>query len=61
MAKETNAQRQKIRKVLHEAKQGQLKSGSGKTVTSHKQAVAIALHEAHVPPKTHTKRSHVHS
>jgi len=37
----------KVKKVMHEYKQGQLKSGgSGKKVTSRKQAVAIALSEA---------------
>lgn len=36
----------KIQKVMKEKKQGTLKSGSGKKVTSRKQAVAIALSEA---------------
>jgi hypothetical protein len=36
----------KIRKVMEEKKEGKLKSGSGKKVTSRKQAVAIALSEA---------------
>jgi hypothetical protein len=37
----------KVKKVMHEYKHGQLKSGgSGKKVTSRKQAVAIALSEA---------------
>jgi hypothetical protein len=36
----------KIRKVMEEHKSGTLKSGSGKKVTSRKQAVAIALSEA---------------
>lgn len=51
MAKETSGQKSKVEKVMHEAKHGELKSGSGKKVTSHKQAVAIAMHEAHVPKK----------
>ncbi len=51
MAKESPAQQSKVHKVMHEAKAGELKSGSGKKVTSHKQAVAIAMHEAHVPKK----------
>ncbi len=51
MPKETPAQQAKVHKVLHEAKEGTLKSGSGQKVTSHKQAVAIALREAHVPKK----------
>ena len=36
----------KIHKVMEEHKEGKLKSGSGKTVESRKQAVAIALSEA---------------
>ncbi len=38
--------RAKVHKVMHEHKEGTLKSGSGKKVTSRKQAVAIALNEA---------------
>lgn len=45
----------KVGKVMHELKRGELKSGSGKKVTSRKQAVAIGLSEARragakVPP-----------
>ncbi len=36
----------KVHKVMEEHKEGKLKSGSGKKVTSRKQAVAIALSEA---------------
>ncbi len=36
----------KVHKVMSEKKHGTLKSGSGKKVTSRKQAVAIALSEA---------------
>ncbi len=36
----------KVSKVMHEFKEGTLKSGSGKTVTNRKQAVAVALSEA---------------
>jgi hypothetical protein len=36
----------KVHKVMKEHKEGKLKSGSGKKVTSRKQAVAIALNEA---------------
>lgn len=36
----------KVRKVMHEYKEGELKSGSGRKVTNRKQAVAIALNEA---------------
>lgn len=38
--------KRKIHKVMKEKKEGTLKSGSGKKVTSPKQAVAIALSEA---------------
>ncbi len=48
MAKKTSSTkgRSKIQKVMKEKKEGTLKSGSGKKVTSRKQAVAIALSEA---------------
>jgi hypothetical protein len=36
----------KVHKVMEEYKEDKLKSGSGKKVTSRKQAVAIALSEA---------------
>lgn len=36
----------KVEKAMHEKKHGQLKSGSGKKVTSRKQAIAIGLSEA---------------
>ena len=51
MPKESAGQKKKIEKVMHEYKEGDLKSGSGAKVKSHDQAVAIALHEAHVPKK----------
>jgi hypothetical protein len=38
--------RGKVRKVMHEFKEGELKSGGRKKVKSRKQAVAIALSEA---------------
>jgi hypothetical protein len=38
--------RGKIEKTMHEMKEGKLKSGSGKTITAKKQAVAIGLSEA---------------
>ncbi len=37
---------QKVEETMHEYKQGKLKSSSGHTVTSRKQAVAIGLSEA---------------
>jgi hypothetical protein len=36
----------KVHTALHERKTGTLKSGSGKKVTSRKQAIAIGLNEA---------------
>lgn len=36
----------KIEKTIHEFKSGDLKSGSGKKVTSKKQAVAIGISKA---------------
>jgi hypothetical protein len=46
MAKTKSTGQRKIHKVMKEKKEGTLKSGSGKKVTSRKQAVAIALSEA---------------
>jgi Family of unknown function (DUF6496) len=37
---------QKVKKVMEERKAGTLRSGSGKKVTSRKQAIAIGLSEA---------------
>ncbi|MBL7713408.1 MAG: hypothetical protein JNL13_13130 [Chitinophagaceae bacterium] len=37
---------EKVEQAMHEMKEGTLKSGSGKKVTSKKQAVAIGLSEA---------------
>jgi len=46
MAKYSEKAGEKVEKTMHEMKQGKLKSGSGKKVTSKKQAVAIGLSEA---------------
>lgn len=51
MAKETPQQQKKIKKVMEEYKDGDLKSSSGQKVTNEKQAMAIALSEAGVPKK----------
>jgi uncharacterized protein DUF6496 len=53
--------KRKIAKVMREHKQGALHSGSGKKVTSRKQAVAIALNEAResgarIPKKKSSKK-----
>lgn len=52
----------KVEKVMHEQKEGTLRSGSGKKVTSRKQAIAIGLSEARKagakfpPPKKAAKK-----
>ena len=38
--------KEKVERAMHERKRGTLKSGSGKTVKSRKQAIAIGLSEA---------------
>ena len=47
MAKYSKGAQKKVKRAMHEKKEGTLKSGrSGKKVKSRKQAVAIALSEA---------------
>ncbi|HEX8316404.1 MAG TPA: DUF6496 domain-containing protein [Flavisolibacter sp.] len=46
MAKYSKGASKKVQEAMHERKEGTLKSGSGKKVTSPKQAIAIALSEA---------------
>ncbi len=46
MAKYSKKAGEKVEKAMHEEKEGTLKTGSGKKVTSKKQAVAIGLSEA---------------
>jgi len=46
MAKYGKKAQQKVERAMHERKAGTLKSGSGKRVTSRKQAIAIGLSEA---------------
>ena len=63
MAKKTTSKgTRKVKKVMHEYKHGTLKSGSGKKVSSRKQAVAVALSEARkagarIPKKKSSKKS----
>jgi len=67
MAKYGKKTQDKVRKVMHEKKEGKLRSGgSHKKVTSRKQAIAIALSEARregdkAPPnpnrKSHARKS----
>ena len=62
MARYGKAAQKKVAKVMRERKRGTLRSGgSGKKVTSRKQAIAIGLSEARragakVPKKRTTKR-----
>jgi hypothetical protein len=46
MAKYGKLAEKKVEKAMHERKRGELRSGSGKKVTSRKQAIAIGLSEA---------------
>jgi hypothetical protein len=47
MATKSKSAGRKVERAMHEMKRGKLKSGgSGKTVTSRKQAIAIGLSEA---------------
>lgn len=46
MAKYGAKASEKVEKTMHERKRGTLKSGSGKKVTTNKQAIAIGLSEA---------------
>jgi Family of unknown function (DUF6496) len=39
-------QKGKVKKVMHEYKEGKLKSGSGRKVKARKQAIAIAMSES---------------
>lgn len=56
----TPQEKEKVKKVLHEYKRGDLKTSSGKKVTDKKQAVAIALSEGRKikdNPRASTKNS----
>jgi hypothetical protein len=46
MAKYSEKAGEKVETALHEQKEGKLKTGTGKKVTSRKQAIAIGLSEA---------------
>jgi Family of unknown function (DUF6496) len=55
--KYSKAASSKVEKAMHERKRGQLKSGgSGKTVKSRKQAIAIGLSEARAEGKKVPKK-----
>jgi len=62
MAKYGNAAQKRVKSAMHRRKKGTLKSGSGATVKSRKQAIAIGLSEARedggkVPRKTAKRKS----
>lgn len=61
MAKYGEKASEKVEKTMRERKEGTLRTGSGKKVTSKKQAIAIGLSEARreggkVPPKKAAKK-----
>lgn len=56
MAKNSKATGEKVHKAMHEMQEGELKTGSGKKVTSKKQAVAIGLSEARKEGKKAPKK-----
>lgn len=60
--KYSEAAQEKIGEVMHEFKEGKLKSSSGEKVTDRKQAIAIGISEAEqkglkVPKKQDQKKS----
>ena len=62
MAKYGKKASEKVERAMHERKHGTLKSGSGRRVTSRKQAIAIGLSEARdagakVPKKRGARKS----
>lgn len=62
MAKYGEKAGEKVEKAMHEMHEGELKTGTGKKVTSRKQAIAIGLSEAReeggkVPEKKAAKKS----
>ena len=61
MAKYSKGAAKKVKRAMHKRKSGTLKSGSGRTVKSRKQAIAIGLSEARkkgakVPKKKTAKK-----
>lgn len=46
MSKASKLGSEKVERAIHEMKEGELKTGTGKKVTSRKQAIAIGLSEA---------------
>ena len=61
MPKESEPQKETVERVMHEFKQGELRSGtSGQKVKSHRQAVAIALSEAGASNQQSLKQNQEH-
>lgn len=61
MAKYSKGAGKSVKKAMHKKKRGKLKTGTGKKVTSRKQAIAIGLSEARKKgakvPKKSSKKS----
>jgi len=62
MAKYSKKAQKQVKKAMHKKKEGTLRSGSGKKVTSSRQAIAIGLSEARekgakVPKKKGAKKT----
>lgn len=62
MAKYSKEAGEKVEEVMHEMKEGKLKTGTGKKVANPKQAIAIALSEAReegakIPKKATTRKA----
>jgi hypothetical protein len=53
----TTRQKSKVSKVMHEHKEGKLKSGSGRKVKSRKKAIAIAMSESGQSKRSKKKSS----
>jgi hypothetical protein len=51
MARYSQGAQKTVKQAMHKRKKGKLKSGSGKKVTSRKQAIAIGLFEARIKGK----------
>jgi hypothetical protein len=61
MAKRKSAASRSVKSAMHRRKKGTLESGSGRTVKSRKQAIAIGLNEARrkgakVPPRKGSRK-----
>lgn len=61
MATRKSAASRSVQSAMHRKKKGTLKSGSGRTVKSRKQAIAIGLSEARekgakVPPRKRSRK-----